>query len=134
MPGKLFFDTNVLIYTLAENDARSVQAEALLAAGGILSVQVLNEFVAVARLKMSMGWTDVVEALDAIRILCPAPVPITISLHESALEIAQRYHYEIYDALIVAAALEAGCATLYSEDLKHGQVIDGKLTIRNPFQ
>jgi predicted nucleic acid-binding protein len=132
--GKAFFDTNVLIYAVAENDPRGPLAEALLASGGVVGVQVLNEFVSVARRKMRMPWKDVTEALDAIRVLCPSPVSITISTHEKALKIAEDYGFEIYDALIVAAALQSSCATLYSEDLQHGQVIDGKLTIRNPFR
>jgi predicted nucleic acid-binding protein len=134
MPGKAFFDTNVLIYVLAQNDARTSRAEELLAAGGVTGVQVLNEFVAVARRKMHMPWKDVAEALDAIRVLCPSPVPVTMPLHEAAVKIAERLGYEIYDALVVAAALEANCATLYSEDMQDGQVIERKLRIRNPFQ
>jgi predicted nucleic acid-binding protein len=134
MSVKVFFDTNVLIYAVAQNDPRGPRAEALLAKGGVVGVQVLNEFVSVARRKMRMPWKDVTEALDAIRVLCPSPVPITISTHETALRIAENQGFEIYDALIVSAALEAGCATLYSEDLQHGQIIDGKLTIRSPFR
>lgn len=61
------------------------------------------------------------------------PVPITGQIHEAALQVAMRYGYHIYDALVVAAALDAECNTLYSEDLQAGQVIDGQLTIRNPF-
>jgi predicted nucleic acid-binding protein len=133
MPDKVFFDTNILIYALAQNDPRGPRAEALLETGGVIGVQVLNEFVSVARRKLRMPWKDVVEALDAIRILCPSPVPITIATHEAALKIAESHSFEIYDALVIAAALEAGCATLYSEDLQQGQVINGKLTIRNPF-
>ena len=133
MPGKAFLDANILVYAIAENDSRAARAEELLEAGGVVSVQVLNEFVAVARRKMRMPWKDVFEALAAIRALCPSPLPISISTHESALRIAENHRYEIYDALVVAAALEAGCATLYSGDLQHGQVIDGKLTVRNPF-
>jgi predicted nucleic acid-binding protein len=133
MPVKALFDTNVLIYTVAEGDPRSAQAEELLASGGVLSVQVLNDFVSVARRKISMSWSDVTQALDDFRILCPSPVPITVETHEVALRIAARHGYNIFDALIIAAALEAGCATLYSEDLHDGQMIDGQLTIRNPF-
>jgi predicted nucleic acid-binding protein len=96
-------------------------------------VQVLNEFVSVARRKILMSWSDVTEALDAFRVLCPSPLPITIEMHEAALKIAEKHGYNIYDALVVAAALEAGCATLYSENLHDGQTIDGQLTIRNPF-
>jgi predicted nucleic acid-binding protein len=133
MPAKAFFDTNVLIYAVAQDDPRSTQAEELLASGGVLSVQILNEFVSVARRKILMSWSDVTEALNAFRVLCPSPLPITIKLHEAALKIAEKHGYNIYDALVVAAALEAGCATLYSEDLHDGQTIDGQLTIRNPF-
>jgi predicted nucleic acid-binding protein len=134
MSGKAFFDTNVLIYAIAQNDPRGSRAEALLASGGFVGVQVLNEFVSVSRRKLRMPWKEVTEALDAIRILCPSPAPITISTHETALRIAEDHGYEIYDALVVAAALEAGCTTLYSEDLQDGQLINRKLTIRNPFK
>lgn len=133
MPGSVFFDTNVLIYALAQNDPRTTQAEQLLLAGGLLSVQVLNEFVSVARRKMSMPWHEVTEALSAIRILCPSPLPLTIETHESALQIAQKYGYGIYDALVIGSALEAGCVTLYSEDLHDCQTINGQMMIRNPF-
>jgi predicted nucleic acid-binding protein len=134
MPGSVFFDTNVLLYAVAQDDPRGPRAEALLAGGGILSVQVLNEFVSVARRKMKMPWKNVNEALDAVRVLCPSAVPLTTATHQAALKIAERQGYSIYDALIVAAALAAGCATLYSEDLQDGQVFGGKLTIRNPFR
>jgi predicted nucleic acid-binding protein len=133
MPVKAFFDTNLLIYAVAEGDPRSAQAEELLASGGVLSVQVLHEFISVARRKILMSWSEVAQALDAFRILCPSPLPITVETHASALRIAARHDYNIYDALVIAAALEAGCATLYSEDLHDGQTIDGRLTIRNPF-
>jgi predicted nucleic acid-binding protein len=133
MPVKAFFDSNVLIYVVARDDPRRAQAEELLASGGVLSVQILNEFASVARRKILMSWSDVTEALDAFRVLCPSPLPITIEIHEAALKIAEKHGYRIYDALVVAAALEAGCTTLYSEDLRDGQTIDGQLTVRNPF-
>jgi predicted nucleic acid-binding protein len=133
MRAEAFFDTNVLVYSLALDDPRSTRAEELLAPGGMISVQILNEFVSVARRKLLMSWAEVKEALDAFRVLCPSPLPITVRLHELALKIAEKHGYGIYDALVIAAALEAGCATLYSEDFQDGQTIDGKLTIRNPF-
>jgi predicted nucleic acid-binding protein len=134
MSGKAFFDTNVLIYAALRNDARSERAEELLAAGGRISVQVLNEFVSVARRKHQMPWGALRTALRWIRILCPSPVPLTIDTHEAAVRIAEQYGYRIYDSLIMAAALEAKCKTLYSEDLQDGQVIDGRVTIQNPFR
>jgi predicted nucleic acid-binding protein len=130
---KAFFDTNLIIYAFAKDDPRAEAAEALLAAGGVISVQVLNEFVAVALRKLAMPWNDILAALDAILILCPLPVPLTIETHQIALGIARKHKYHIYDALVIASALEASCTTLYSEDLQDGQAIGG-LTIRNPFQ
>ena len=134
MPAKHFLDTNVLIYAVAKNDARTSKAEALLASGGIVSVQSLNEFVSVARRKLGMSWKEVKEFLDLICILCSDPVPISLDTHRGALAIAEKYGYSIYDALVASAALEAGCKTLYSEDLQDGQIINRQLTIRNPFR
>jgi predicted nucleic acid-binding protein len=134
MSDRAFFDSNVLIYAMVSGDSRRERAQQLVAQGGEISVQVLNEFVAVSRRKMRMTWKDVIEALDAVRILFPSPVAITVDTHETALKIAQQYGFGIYDALIAAAALEADCSTLYSEDLQDGQVINGNLTIRSPFR
>lgn len=132
MSGKVFFDTTVLIYAVSEGDPRAVIAEGLLAAGGYLSVQVLNEFAAVARRKLEMSWQEIGTALDSVRLLCEQPVPLTVETHDSALRIAERYGYNFYDALILAAALDAGCDLLYSEDMQHGQKVHS-LIIHNPF-
>jgi predicted nucleic acid-binding protein len=133
MNGKLpFVDTNVLVYAALENDTRSEPARALLATGVIFSVQGLNEFVSAAR-KLRRKWQEIQEALAFLEAICPTPAPITLATHRLALEIAQRFGYHIFDALIIAAALEASSKTLYSEDLQDGQKI-GDLTIRNPFR
>ena len=71
-------------------------------------------------------------AFRLLRIFCPEPVPLTVETHERAVHIAERYGYSIFDSLIIAAALHVGASTLYSEDMRDGQAIDG-LTIRNPF-
>jgi len=134
MPAKDFLDTNVLIYAVAKDDARASTAEALLASGGMISVQSLNEFVSVARRKLGMSWKEVKEFLELVGILCPKPVPVSVDTHKAALVIAEKYGYGIYDALIVSAAIEAGCKTLYSEDLQDGQIINRQLTIQNPFR
>jgi predicted nucleic acid-binding protein len=127
-----FFDTNILIYAFAQDDPRAAIARNLLAEGGTVGVQVLNEFVAVARRKLAMPWDEVEEALSAIRGLCSPPVPLAIETHDLALQIARQYGYHIYDSLVIAAALGSSCSTLYSADLHDGQMIEG-LTIRNPF-
>ena len=133
MNARPFFDTNVVLYAFRKSDSRSRKAEALLAEGGALSVQVLNEFVAVARRKLNKNWEEVRHALGILRVFCPEPAPLTVKTHEAALQIAERYKYSIYDGLIIAAALDTGCNMIYSEDLQDGQVIESSLTIRNPF-
>jgi predicted nucleic acid-binding protein len=134
MPATVFFDTNALIYAVAADDPRSGRAEELLPSGGVLSAQILNEFTAVARRKLLMPWAEVAEAVEAFLVLCPDPLPVTLETHNAARRIAEKHGYNIYDALVVAAALEAGCTTLYTEDFQDGQVIEGLLTIRNPFR
>ena len=130
--GEDFFDTNVVLYLLSADTAKADRAEELLAVGGTISVQVLNEFVAVASRKLHMSWVEIREVLAQIRAVC-AVEPITIETHERALRVAERYGLSIYDALIVSAALLAGCKTIHSEDMQHGQVIERHLTVRNPF-
>lgn len=129
-----FLDTNVLVYAALQPDPRSDAARALLHGGGVVSVQVLNEFANVARRKLRRPWPEVLQALAAIRALCPASRPITAATHEAALALAERMGYALYDALILASAIEAGCDTVWSEDMQDGQVIEGRLTIRNPFR
>jgi predicted nucleic acid-binding protein len=129
----VFLDSNVLVYSIVTDDPRAAIATALLEQGGAISVQVLNEFASTAIRKLKRSWSDVTAALAAFRKLLPNPLPITLAMHEAALEIAQRDRLSFYDALIVAAALEAGCSTLLTEDMQHGRVIDGRLTIQNPF-
>jgi predicted nucleic acid-binding protein len=133
MSDKVFLDTNILLYTIGQDDVRTPVAEALVQQGGIVSVQVLNELASVAHRKLEMSWRDITRALGALRILCPSVVPMTVETHDAALRLAMRHGFHIYDALIVAAALAADCSMLYSEDMQSGQVIGGRLTIRNPF-
>jgi predicted nucleic acid-binding protein len=133
MSGRAFFDTNILVYVVGQKDERTDTAEALLAGGGIISVQVLNELANVSRKKLRMSWEEIDEALAAIRVLCPSPVPLTNDTHDAGRRIAAKYGYSMFDGVIAASALEAACDTLYSEDLQDGQVIDGRVTIRNPF-
>src|SRR5713226_3864390 len=95
---RAFFDTNVLIYAFAKNDPRTEAAETLLGGGGVVGVQTLNEFVAVAVRKLAMPWEGVLEALSALRVLCPSPVPLTVRTHVAALRIVGRYRYGIYDS------------------------------------
>lgn len=133
MSARRFFDTTILIYAVSDQEGRSAVALDLLSTGGYMSAQVLNEFTAVARRKLKMEWHEIRDALDAIRVLCEPPLAITARTHDAAVEIAERYGYHIYDALILASAMEAKCDTLCSEDMQDGHRIDS-LVIENPFR
>jgi predicted nucleic acid-binding protein len=133
MAAERFFDTNVLIYAFAADDPRSVRAEELLAEGGIVGVQVLNEFTNVARRKLQWRWAQIESALAVIEELLGPALPLTLVIHRHALDLARDHSLSFYDALIVSAARDAGCQVLFSEDLQHGQRFDG-LTIMNPFR
>jgi predicted nucleic acid-binding protein len=93
---------------------------------------VLNEFAAVALRKHALSLAELREFLLSIRELCITQ-PLTVAVHERGLEVAERYGYSLYDSMIVAAALQAECRMLYSENLQHRQVIDKRLTVINPF-
>jgi predicted nucleic acid-binding protein len=105
---------------------------ALLAGGGKLSVQVLNEFTAVWRRKQRRDWREIAEAISDVLAVVDAPLALTLNLHAAARALAEDHRLSFYDALIVATAIEAGCGILYSEDMQHGRSI-GALSIVNPF-
>ena len=127
-----FFDTSVLLYLLSSDTAKSDRVETLLADRGTISVQVLNEFAAVAIRKLKMPLPEVREVLDTIRAVCDVET-VTTETHDRALAIVERYGFSLYDSLLIAAALIADCKVLYSEDLQHGQLIDRQLRVVNPF-
>jgi predicted nucleic acid-binding protein len=137
MTASAFFDTNILIYALtvragSKLDRRSEIAENTLSLGGVVSVQVLNEFADVASGKFKKGWDAVEQYLEVVSALCGRAVPLTVETHATAIEISRLHGYRIYDSLILAAAQQAGCKTVFTEDMQHGQKIGG-LTIVNPF-
>ncbi len=127
-----FLDSNVLVYGFTR-DPRANRAQQLLASGCSVSVQGLNEFANVARRKLGMTWPELLEALAVITALCRAVLPIDLALHRDALRLAERYEFSTFDALVVAAALRAGCRVLWSEDMHDGLVVDGRLRLANPF-
>jgi predicted nucleic acid-binding protein len=132
MPGS-FFDTNVVLYLASGDRAKADRAESLIAAGGIISVQVLNEVANVARRKMRLSWDETLAFLSTVRALLPVE-KLTIETHETGLVLAERYGFSIYDSMIAAAALLAGCDTLWSEDMQDGMLIDARLRIANLFR
>lgn len=139
MNDKFFLDTNILVYTFDDGDlgkrdrARALVAEALSESSGIVSYQVVQEFLNAALRKFSKP----LAAADAERYLTIVLEPLCavfagFDLCHQAIDIAERWKYSFYDSLIIAAAHQAGCSILYSEDFQHGQKIGG-LRILNPF-
>jgi predicted nucleic acid-binding protein len=126
-----FFDTNILIYA-QQAGAKGNEARAVLAKGGKISVQVLNEFTSVSSRKQGKDWNAIAEAIEDVLAVVDPPLPLTLDLHHSARELAAVHRLSFYEALIIATALAAGCDLLYSEDLEHSRVFGG-LKIINPF-
>jgi predicted nucleic acid-binding protein len=126
-----FFDSNILIYAYSTDRRRQRAIEAV-AEGGKISAQVLNEFTNVLRNKQKQDWPVIELAIVSVRRQFPDVAALTAETHAAALALARDHSIAFYDALIVASAVEAGCDTLYSEDMQHGRSIGG-LTIVNPF-
>jgi len=126
-----FIDTNIIVYLMSGDLAKASKAESLIANGGVISTQVLNEFTSVARRKLELSWVETEEVLKALKANLEV-VPLTLGIHERAVALASAHDLNIYDASIVAAALENGCDVVVSEDMQHGQMFMG-LRIANPF-
>jgi predicted nucleic acid-binding protein len=131
MPGS-FLDSNIVLYLASENLAKADRAQELVAEGGTISVQVLNEIANVSRRKMGLSWAETRNFLLMIRGLLEVK-PITIEIHDVGISLAERYQLSVYDSMIVAAALSAECDMLLSEDLQDGLLINGQLRVLNPF-
>ncbi len=130
--GKAFFDTNIVLYLISGDTEKADIAERLIAIGGTVSVQVLNEFAAVCIRKALLDTHEIRHVLGTLRQGVKV-VPLDVATHERAFEIASFNNHSFYDCLILAAASLASCGTLYSEDLQDGHVVDG-LRIVNPFK
>jgi len=128
-----FFDTSVLLYLISDDTRKADRVEEMLAGGGVLSVQVLNEFASVGLRKRALSLPEVRELLSTLREICVTRL-LSLDDHDKALDIAERYGFALYDSVIVASALHAGCRKLVSEDLQHGQVIEKQLRVVNPFR
>jgi predicted nucleic acid-binding protein len=127
-----FFDTNVVLYAFTPSGEKTLTAERILLLGGVVSVQVLNELTSVSCTKFKMSWSEVKRVIQGTTMLCPNPRPLTYETYLEARRISERFGFSIWDGLIIASALDAGCTTLYTEDLQHGQVVEG-VRIENPF-
>lgn len=132
MHDNCFTDSNVLLYTLDISSPKQAVAFSLWREGVTVSTQVIMEFTNVCIKKLKMGKADAFE--NALNILDGANVTsVTKELVRQSFRLSTKYGFSHWDSLIVAAALHAGCTTLYSEDMQHGQRIEGKLNIINPF-
>jgi predicted nucleic acid-binding protein len=126
-----FLDTNILVYA-QQTGSKATISQNLIDQGGTISVQVLNELANVLRKKQGRSWRDIELLFDDIDNTLDPALPLTAKTSRAALALVRNDGFAFYDALIIAAAIEAGCDTLYSEDMQHGRNIGG-LTIVNPF-
>ena len=131
MPGN-FLDSNVILYLASRQQAKADRAEQLIATGGSISVQVLNEIANVSRRKMGMSCLETRDFLSMVRGLLKVE-PVTIEMHEAGIDLAERYGLSVYDAMIASAALLTECDTLFTEDLQDGLLVSGRLRVVNPF-
>lgn len=128
----VFADTNVVVYAFANDDAKVVVAEGILEKQPTISVQVVNEFLSVCRVKLGLDLTARHKLAGELMAGCNV-VALEPRVVEKAMAIEAQGQISYWDALIVAAALLSGCDTLYTEDLEHGRTFDGQLTVVNPF-
>lgn len=126
-----FVDTNIVVYAF-QPGAKSEAALTVLA-DATISVQVLNEFSNVCLRKLRYDRTRLSGLIADIRSEVLQIEPVTEETHDLAREIVFRYNLSFYDSSLIAAALLADCDTFFSEDMQDGLVIEGQLTIRNPF-
>jgi predicted nucleic acid-binding protein len=127
-----FLDSNILIYAYGD-DPKTKRAQTICSQPHVISVQSLNEFASVTHRKMRYDWDRIKPCLLSILDLAEQVMPLTVETNKKAIALAERYKLQVYDGMILAAALEAGCDTLLSEDMQHGMNIEDLLTIRNPF-
>jgi predicted nucleic acid-binding protein len=133
MTGLAFVDTNVALYVIGKDSRKKAIAREILTGRPVVSTQVINEAVNVCLRRFAFtrerayAFADILMRRMDVR-------PVDKATIRKSAEIAIRYRFSNWDSLIIAAALLANCNTLYSEDMQHGQTLDGKLTVVNPFR
>ncbi len=132
MPDKIFIDTNIVIYALGQASTKAHLAAPLFVGSPSISTQVLSETANVASKRLALSASEIRKLITSLEAMCRVEIISLVTIH-IALDIRERYSFSWYDSLIIAAALEAGCDTLYSEDMQNGQEIEGRLRIVNPF-
>lgn len=135
MPDKVFIDTNILIYFISAEEGKKIKAKDVIFSSQdvYISSQVINEFISVCFSKELLGVEEIITLVnDLLKALQFSPVEE--STIKKALQIKKDSKYSYWDSLIIASALENNCATLYTEDMQDGQVVDDNLIITNPFK
>lgn len=149
MSAKFFLDTNILIYLLQGKDVSpdaslsiaeqtanrkaDIALELLDQDQPVIAVQVCNELCNVVQ-RRKMDWNKAQVLLETLEALCDTIVPLSLAVHKKGLLLREKYQLQLYDAMLLAAALEAECTVFYSEDMQNGQLIERTLVIRNPFK
>ncbi|MDD7973783.1 PIN domain-containing protein [Roseinatronobacter alkalisoli] len=126
-----FADTNIVLYLL-DDSPKADRAEAIIGQGPRISVQVLNEALVNCRRKAGLNWDEANAFLSGIQALCPVE-NLTVQTHEIGRALGERYSFSVYDSMVVASALLAGCTTLWTEDMQNGLLVESQLQIVNPF-
>ena len=134
----VFFDTNILIYSISRDPAEAEKRERALDLlqrdDGALSIQVLQEFYTQATRPTRANRLTHRDAVDLIRAWTRFPVQaMKLTILDAALEIKAAHRYSYWDSAIIAAARALGCRELYTEDMSHGREVDGVLIV-NPFR
>lgn len=132
MNARVCADTNVAVYMLDADANKRRGAITVMRGHPVISVQVINEFMSVALVKMKLT-RPVVNRLAGILMKRCEVIDLTIDTVRHAIALGERHSLSHWDALIVAAALQANCEILYSEDLQDGQVFEERLRVSNPF-
>lgn len=135
MPDKVFVDTNVLVYFISAEEGKKINAKEVIFSSQevYISSQVISEFISVCFSKELLGLEEIItlvnDLIEALRFSS-----VEESTIKKALQIKKDSKYSYWDSLIIASALENNCSILYTEDMQDGQVVDGNLSIINPFK
>jgi predicted nucleic acid-binding protein len=131
--SKIAVDTNVLIYLHdGLNSSKKSAAESILAENPNIPAQVISEYLNTTRRLLTLSKENLLLQTSELFSNCEI-IPISSSTLLKSAELIKKFQFQLFDAIIVAASLQAGCDILYSEDMHHGLLINNSLTILNPF-
>ena len=135
MTDKTFIDTNILVYLSTKDKLKKDKAIKFVykLSNAVISTQVLAEFSNVALRKKILASDKLIEYIKQFSVSFEVTI-ITEKTIISAIKIKEKYEFSLWDSMIIVSALESNCKILYSEDMQHSQIIEGKLTIINPFK